>query len=107
MRRVGRQLLIQTPDLAFPVEPHFVMPFVHWMPRRAGRAVVEISPWRLLSQPTKGTIDHYFWGTQLLSSADIRTLFPGCEYHSERFMGLSKSHMVVCPGLTQPPLASS
>jgi SAM-dependent methyltransferase len=32
LRRVGRGWLVQTPALSFPVEPHALLPFAHWLP---------------------------------------------------------------------------
>lgn len=96
IRRVGQAVFVQTPDAAFPIEPHFLMPAVHWLPRRLGRVLVEISPWRLLSRPARRTIESYFWGTSLLSRRDVQGLFPDCEVDRERFLGFSKSHLIVC-----------
>lgn len=31
--RVGRQVFLTTPDSAFPVDPHTLLPVVHWLPR--------------------------------------------------------------------------
>ena len=42
LRRVGRGWMVQTPALGFPVEPHSLLPFAHWLPVRARRAY-----WRL------------------------------------------------------------
>lgn len=32
VRRVGRGWFVQTPALSFPVEPHSLLPFAHWLP---------------------------------------------------------------------------
>jgi SAM-dependent methyltransferase len=32
LRRVGRGWLVQTPAFSFPVEPHALLPFAHWLP---------------------------------------------------------------------------
>ena len=40
VRRVGRRLWIQTPARCFPIEPHYIAPFVHWLPRRWQRHLV-------------------------------------------------------------------
>ncbi len=33
-RRVGRGWFVQTPALSFPIEPHSLLPFAHWLPPR-------------------------------------------------------------------------
>jgi SAM-dependent methyltransferase len=42
LRRVGRGWLVQTPALSFPIEPHSLLPFAHWLPRSLRRPY-----WRL------------------------------------------------------------
>src|SRR5580692_11144052 len=42
MRRVGRGWYVQTPAWSFPLEPHALLPFAHWLPPRLRRAY-----WRL------------------------------------------------------------
>jgi SAM-dependent methyltransferase len=32
IRRVGRGWFVQTPAYSFPVEPHSLLPFAHWLP---------------------------------------------------------------------------
>ena len=38
MRRVGRRLWVQTPARSFPIEPHLLTPFIHYLPRRLQRS---------------------------------------------------------------------
>ena len=40
--RVGRGLYVQTPAYSFPVEPHSLLPFAHWLPHALRRPY-----WRL------------------------------------------------------------
>jgi SAM-dependent methyltransferase len=42
VRRVGRGWFVQTPAYSFPLEPHSLLPFAHWLPPRARRPY-----WRL------------------------------------------------------------
>lgn len=42
VRRVGRGWFVQTPALSFPIEPHSLLPFAHWLPPRLRRPY-----WRL------------------------------------------------------------
>ncbi len=34
LRRVGRGWFVQTPARSFPIEPHSLLPFAHWLPAR-------------------------------------------------------------------------
>jgi SAM-dependent methyltransferase len=42
LKRVGRGWFVQTPAYSFPVEPHALLPFAHWLPAAARRGY-----WRL------------------------------------------------------------
>lgn len=95
MQRVARAVFCQTPAQSFPVEPHFLMPLVHWLPRWLGFHLIKLSPWRLLSRPDAATIHEYWWGTRLLGGTELRTLFPGARILSERVLGLTKSYYVI------------
>ena len=85
----------QTPAWSFPFELHFLMPFVHWLPRKLGYLLVHVSPWRLLSHPDAPTIRNDFWGTQLLRRAEIDALFPTAALSFEKSLGLVKSYYVI------------
>lgn len=89
--RIGKRFFCQTPAASFPVEPHFVMPFLHWLPRSWGYRLAHVSPWRFLARPSKAVLDSYFWGTRLLGEKEFRALFDGCEIGYERWLGLVKS----------------
>jgi len=92
IRRVGRTCIVQTPSPAFPLELHFLLPFVHWMPRPLARNLVVVSPFNLLSDVN---VKQYFDETQLLRVAELQRYFPGAEIRSERFLGMPKSNIVI------------
>jgi ubiquinone/menaquinone biosynthesis C-methylase UbiE len=94
MMRVGKRGFVQTPAIEFPIEPHFVLPFIHWLPRRLGRYLVRLSPWALLSRPSRAKQDDYFAEVDLLSRSDVERLFPGRRVFAERFIGLPKAWLV-------------
>lgn len=95
MTRASPRVFVQTPAYAFPVDPHFLMPFVHWLPRPVARVLVRVSPWRLLSRSDRSTTDRYFDETRLLKRAEVESLFPAATVHTERWCGLPKSYVAV------------
>jgi hypothetical protein len=103
MQRVGRRLLLQTPAFEFPVEPHFIFPMLHWMPRFIGRQLVLISPWFWLSRPGVAHARAYYDEIRLPTRKDIDRLFPGCTVRCERVAGLVKSYVVSGAGRTNRP----
>lgn len=90
VRRVGRRYFVQTPNRWFPVEPHALLPLVHFLPRALGRRL-----WRL------GVSDDPFDNTRLLGARELRRLFPDGEIVRERVGPLTKSLVVVGP-VTRP-----
>jgi ubiquinone/menaquinone biosynthesis C-methylase UbiE len=94
MMRVGKRGFVQTPALEFPIEPHFVLPFIHWLPRAVGRYLVRLSPWALLSRHSAKVQDAYFAEVSLLSKTYMFRLFPAKTIRAERFMGLPKAWLV-------------
>lgn len=96
IRRVGRAVYVQTPNRWFPIEPHFVGLFVHWLPRSLHR---HLMPWLSLrgwfrrgdDVPIRKLVDE----VQLLSAAQMQKLFPDCEIHKERVFGFVKSLIAV------------
>jgi hypothetical protein len=94
--RVGRRYWVQTPNRAFPVEPHLLTPFLHWLPARMQRWLApRFTVWKLLVRPSADRRDfyirHYLDDIRLLGAADLQELFPGARLIRERLFGLSKS----------------
>jgi SAM-dependent methyltransferase len=96
VRRLAPNYFVQTPDKYFPIEPHFLTPFIHWLPKTARRHLIRnFSVWGLLRRPTQAYVDRTVEELRLLSKNEMRTLFPEAEIKSERVLGLSKS-IVAC-----------
>ena len=96
IQRVGKRHWVQTPDRAFPVEPHLWTPFLHFLPARLQRLIApRFSVWSIVSgaRPDQREyyIDHCLNTVRLLSSDDMSRLFPRSQIIRERFWGLSKS----------------
>jgi SAM-dependent methyltransferase len=77
--RVARGWWVQTPAFSFPVEPHALLPFAHWLP-----APVRRRYWRL------GVAGDYE-EIALLRRAELARLLPGGRVVAERVGPLAKS----------------
>ena len=94
--RVGRRYYVQTPNRGFPVEPHLMAPFVHWLPRSVQRRLLRnFTVWGWMNRPTPARCEQWLSTTRLLTEDELRQLFPGCEIWHERFLGITKSLMAV------------
>jgi SAM-dependent methyltransferase len=85
VRRVARGWYVQTPAYSFPVEPHALLPFAHWLPPRARRGY-----WRL-------GVAGEWEEIELLRRRDVEALFPGGRVLAERVLGAAKSWISVRP----------
>jgi SAM-dependent methyltransferase len=83
LRRVGRGWFVQTPAWSFPIEPHALLPFAHWLPTRLRRRY-----WRLGAAGDWEEIE-------LLRRRELQKLFG--EARAERFGPLVKSWVCVRP----------
>jgi SAM-dependent methyltransferase len=82
--RVGRGLYVQTPAWSFPLEPHALLPFAHWLPPGVRRAY-----WRLGAQSEWEDV-------ALLRRGEMERLF-GVTVLGERLGPLTKSWVAVAP----------
>lgn len=85
VRRVARGVFVQTPAWSFPVEPHALLPFAHWLPSALRRPY-----WRLGAAGDWEDI-------RLLRRGELEGLFPGTVVHAERLGPLVKSWVAITP----------
>jgi hypothetical protein len=79
VRRLAPAYFIQTPNYWFPVEPHYKLPFVQYLPGSIRRAVTGDDPERI----------------RLLSPGQMRRLFPDAMLWRERAFGMTKSIVAI------------
>ncbi len=94
--RVGKRYWVQTPDRSFPVEPHLLTPFLHYLPHTwQSRVARRFTVWNWMTRPSRDRwewyIEHYLESIRLLSAGDMRRLFPDAEIVRERLLGKSRS----------------
>jgi len=89
---------VQTPNRYFPVEPHYVAPGFQFLPVRTRARLV--SRWPLAHERVYTVEDALaqVLTIDLVSTAELRHLFPGSDIWHERLGGLSKSIVAVRVG---------
>lgn len=96
IKRVGQAYYVQTPNFGFPVEPHFVCPFMHWLPEQSRAQILQLTglgPFPREKDIIKAmdTVQ----SIQLLNTKMMTALFPEARLEKERFLGLVKSVIAV------------
>jgi hypothetical protein len=98
--RVGRRFVVQTPNRSFIVEPHFLFPFFVWLPRTVKVFLVtRFSLGWYARCPDKERAEALIDSIRLLTKKELKNLFIGATIYHERFLGLTKSFVVVGPAI--------
>ena len=93
---MARSYYVQTPARSFPLEPHWLGLFVHWLPLTWQKRIVRrFTVYGLVMKPSPAQIDSLLEEYRLLSYGELRDLFPDAEIRRERFMLLPKSYVAV------------
>lgn len=105
-QRVGRAYWVQTPAREFPVEPHFLTPFLHWFPRSLQRRLLRyFSVWGWLARPKPDAVGAAVAEVRLLTFKEFKNLFPDGQILVERWLGMPKSYIAY--RLPQPAAADN
>ncbi len=96
LQRVSEKYFVQTPNYWFPIEPHCMTPFFHWLPKPVRVWLVmsfQLGHWRKAV-----SIDDAVRITEsarLINKKMLAALFSGCVIYTERFWLLPKSYMAI------------
>ena len=96
VRRLAPSYFVQTPNFWFPVEPHWMAPLFHWLPRpvRVGMFLrFQLGHARRCDTVAEAVrlVEH----ARLLDRRMFQSLFPDAEHITERMIGLPKSLIAV------------
>ena len=94
--RVAENYYIQTPNYWFPIEPHFVTPFFQWLPRSIRIKLMQnfTLGWFKKApdyQKAMSIVD----GCDLLTSKEMKKLFPTGILRKEKVLWLTKSLIII------------
>jgi hypothetical protein len=95
VRRVGKRYFVQTPNLYFPIEPHFVFPLFQFLP-------IWLRVWLVThfdlgwyaKIPDRDRALKEVSSIRLLTKKKLRKLFPQARIFEEKYLGLTKSYIV-------------
>ncbi len=96
MERVAEKYYVQTPNFWFPIEPHCMIPFFHWLPRLTRVYLLQnmnVGKWSRCKDIDKAvyTID----SAQLINKKMFGYLFPSADKSTEKFFLLPKSLLAI------------
>ena len=96
VKRLAPRLFVQTPNFWFPIEPHCMTPFFHWLPKPVRLRLV--SHFRLGHWKRAESVDEavrMVESARLLDRAMFQGLFGDARIETERFLGLPKSLIAI------------
>ena len=99
VRRVAPRYYVQTPSYWFPVEPHFMTPFFHWLPLSVRASLLRRV--NLGQFQRAGTADEAYSavsGVRLIGVREMAELFPDASIEEERILSLAKSLIAIKRG---------
>ncbi|WP_336966206.1 methyltransferase domain-containing protein [Sphingobium aquiterrae] len=96
VRRLAPHYYLQTPNIAFPYEPHFRSLFIHWYPEPI-RAAMLLRRARgfIKKQADMNGAMLEIQAINLLSTRQMAHLFPDARIEHERILGFSKSIIAI------------
>jgi len=93
--RVGRKYFVQTPSFWFPIEPHCMTPFFHWLPVSIRMQLVlrfELGQWEKAENLSEAK--QIVESARLLTIKKLQAIFPDAIIHTEWLL-FPKSHIAI------------
>ena len=95
-RRLAPRYYVQTPNYWFPYEPHFRTPGFQYLPERVRAALIMRFSLGFFDRVAdRAVADDIIYHHRLLSTRQMRTLFPDAGVSHEKFARLNKSIIAV------------
>lgn len=93
--RVGKRYFVQTPNLYFPIEPHFVFPLFQFLPLDLRAWLInhfDLGWMKKINDKQKAMRE--VASIRLLKKEEMIALFPNASFFEEKLLGLTKSFVV-------------
>lgn len=95
IRRIGKHYFVQTPNYYFPMEPHFLVPFFHYLPLNIrSKLIMNYDLGWFKKQNDKANADELASSVKLLKKKELKKLFPDSDIYHEKYLFLNKSFII-------------
>jgi hypothetical protein len=98
LQRVAKRYYLQTPNYWFPIEPHFMSPFFHWLPKAFRiKLLLHFNLGTHKKAVTYSEARMNIERCDLLTQKELSYLYPYSQhkYYKEKWRGLVKSLIVI------------
>ncbi|MES9902358.1 MAG: methyltransferase domain-containing protein [Sedimenticola sp.] len=96
LKRIAPRYFIQTPNYWFPIEPHCMTPFFHWLPKPIRiLLVMKFSLGNWIKASTVGGAVRKIEGARLLNRKMFCELFDDAQIETEKFAFMPKSFVAL------------
>lgn len=96
IKRVSRSYFVQTPNYWFPIEPHCMTPFFHWLPKPMRIQLVlyfSLGNWKRADSISSAC--YIVDSARLLNKKMLAELFKDAHIKAEKIFGFTKSYMAI------------
>ena len=91
VQRVGKKHIVQTPNKLFFIEPHYLLPFFQFLPKKYRYIILTKTNLSRLKKWDKKFAKQYLNEIRLLSLWEMKKIFPNSKIYFEKFLGMNKS----------------
>ena len=91
IRRVGKRHFIQTPNIYFPIEAHYALPFAQYYPKALLHFILTKTKLSRFERWNPAEASQYQDEIRLLTKSEMKALFPESILLKEKAFGLTKS----------------
>ena len=89
--RVGKSYFIQTPNVYFPIEAHYALPFAQYYSKGFLHFMLTQTKFSRMRKWSSAEASQYIAEIRLLNAQEMKALFPGASLLKEKVLGLTKS----------------
>ena len=92
--RIGKKHIIQTPNKKFFIEPHYLLPFFQFLPKKLQFTILTKTKLSRLKTWDKKFANQYLDEIRLMTKKELNEIFPSSSIYFENFLGMTKSFTV-------------